>query len=391
MQIFTDWIGKTPNDLLLEAERESTLLRRHRHIKGYFINFRKHLQETCAPTTVKGYLTGVKSFYTLFDIELPTLPRLDKKARTLEKNNKIPTREDLQEVLKVCDPLETAILLVGASSGLSAQEIINLRIEDFRYDSDFITTFKLRRTKTGVEFITFLSPEATKAVIDYLDFRSREGKTKKCIQHVKQNIFSDNDHLFIKRHVPMSYSETHNDKERSLDLEALVKIYRGISTKAKKNTPVGTWNYIRSHTLRKFFNSTMYNAGADQFFVEYAMGHALDDTRAAYFRASPEKLKEIYKKFIPYLTIKKELNVSTSPEFQALVHENEILKAEAVKHIVERKELFTVQQELKELKQRTDIMDLVITVIQELEPNNKTALNDFFEDLKKIEETEEEK
>jgi hypothetical protein len=51
----------------------------------------------------------VKSFYQAFDVEIPKL-RGDK-ANPLKKHKQIPTKEDLQEVLKVCDPIEKAILL----------------------------------------------------------------------------------------------------------------------------------------------------------------------------------------------------------------------------------------------------------------------------------------
>ena len=36
-----------------------------------------------------------------------------------------------REVLKVCDPMEKAVVLVGISSGLGANEIINLRVGGF--------------------------------------------------------------------------------------------------------------------------------------------------------------------------------------------------------------------------------------------------------------------
>lgn len=349
MQIYTDYLNKSPEELLTEAENESTLLMRRRHIKAYLIIFRKHLQDTRAPTTVKGYLTGVLSFYSLFDIELPKLPRLDRKSLTLEKNNKVPSKDDLREVLKVSDSLERALLLVGASSGLSANEICDLRISDLNYDADFITTLELTRGKTGVKFCTFLSPECTKAVLDYLDFRNREGKTKRCVQHEKQKVLSPEDHLFIKRHIPTSYSETYDDNERALDLEAFVKIYRGLSTKARKNTPVGTWNFIRSHTIRKFYNSTLYNAGCQAWFIEHTMGHQSDATREAYYRPDPEKLKEIYKAYLPYLTIEKSLDVSALPEFNKIVEDNKRLAAEVERVSVERIELQELKSEIDRL------------------------------------------
>ena len=370
MKHFTEWTGKTPNELLTEAEEEikSGKLMRQRNIKKYLTGFRKHLQDLdLAPITIKGYLTGVKSFYQLFDIELPKLPRLDKKAKPLEKHNKIPTKEDLQEVLKICDPLEKAVLLVGAASGLSSNEITNLIVKDFTggYDETTgITTLELRREKTEVDFVTFLSPEASRAVLDYLNFRGRTDKkqeVRRQNQLEKQRVFTDNDYLFIKRNISKEYIKKRDEEKRALDTAALIKIYRAISEKAQKNTQSGDWNLIRSHNIRKYFNSALLNAGADSFFVEFTMGHQLDATRAAYFRASPEKLKEIYKKYIPFLTIQKEMDISESKEYQAITKENEVLRAETARHVVERQELQDLRNELEQMRAKTERFDTLVT------------------------------
>lgn len=178
MQDFTDYTGKDPETLLEEAEEDikAGKLMRQRQIKRDLIGFRKYLQDLGkAPLTVKGRIVGVKSFFETFDIEIPKLPRTGK-AKTLEKNNKIPQKEDLQEVLKVADPLEKAILLTGASSGLAANEICGLKVGEFKrgYDPETrITTLSLRREKVEFDFITFLSPEASQTIWDYLDYRSR--------------------------------------------------------------------------------------------------------------------------------------------------------------------------------------------------------------------------
>ncbi|MFZ2497387.1 tyrosine-type recombinase/integrase [Methanosarcina sp.] len=364
MQAFTEWTGKDPEELLIEAEDEikAGKLMRQRKIKGYLIGFRKHLQDTeHAPNTIKGYMTGVKSFYRLFDIELPTLPRMREKAQPLEKHKTIPTKDDIREVLKVCDPLEKAILLVGVSSGLSANEIINLKVRDFKtsYEPQTkITTLVLRRGKVGFDFVTFLSPEASGAVLDYLNFRGRTEKTgqiKRLKQLEKQRVFKDDDFLFIRRHISCSYLEIKDEEERRLDRDAFMKIYRIISEKAQKNTPPRVWNLIRSHNMRKFFNSAMLNAGADSFFVEFLMGHTLDDTRSAYFRATPEKLKEIYQKFVPFLTIQKDLDISESPEYQKIKKENQVLQAETARHVVERSELQEIKVKLEKMEEWTNI------------------------------------
>jgi hypothetical protein len=61
------------------------------------------------------------------------------------------------------------------------------------------------------------------------------------------------------------------------------------------------------------------------------MDHQIDGTRDAYFRASPEKMREQYMKYIPYLTIQKEADVSESPEYQNIKVENDILRAETAR------------------------------------------------------------
>ena len=139
----------------------------------------------------------------------------------MKKHKDIPTKEDLQEVLKVCDPIEKAVLLVGVSSGLSAHEIINLRVKYFKkgYDPETgITVLDLRRGKVDFDFITFLSPEASQAVQDYLTYRARTVKineTRRLNQLEKQRVFSDNDHLFIKRRIDPKYLKNHDDELRN--------------------------------------------------------------------------------------------------------------------------------------------------------------------------------
>ena len=359
MQDYTGWVNKSPNELLTEAEDEikAGLLMRRRKIKGYLIGFRKYLQDQgLSDNTIKTRISGAKSFYKLFDIEIPSLPRSGNKARTLEENNEIPTKEDLQEVLKVCDPFEKALILTGVSSGLASGEIRHLKVRQFKEGFDpitEITTFTLRRGKVGFDFVTFLSPEASRAVWDYLSYRERKPKipTAKRLQQLEKQRVNEDGYLFIPRNVPNEYLKSRDEEVRKLNENTIIKIYRAISEKAQKNKKAKVWNVIRSHNMRKFFNSALLNASADSFFVEFVMGHTLDDTRAAYFRASPEKLREIYQKYIPYLTIQKELDISESEQFKKLKSENQILAAETAKHVVERSELQDLKAEIGRLKQ----------------------------------------
>lgn len=359
MQYFTEWSQKTPEELILDAEEEikAGILPRKRTIKKHFIGFRKHLQDKgLASTSVKTNVNGVKSFYKHNDIEIPSLPKAGTKAVTLEENKAIPTKEDLRAVLKVCDPLERALLLVGASSGLSRGDIIKLKVKDFKngYDPKTeITTLTLRRTKTKVDFITFLTPEASRAVNDYLNYRERDvknGEERRRPTVEKQKVYSIENFLFIGRSIPNSYLKTRDDRTRQIKENSLLQIYFNISEKAQKSTSKGHWNLIRSHNIRKFFNTTLKSAGCDNFHVEFWMGHQIDSSQLPYFLGNPEQEKELYSKYVPYLTIEKALDISESAEYQQIKRENQILATETARHVVERSELQDVRAELKQTK-----------------------------------------
>jgi integrase len=353
---YTEWMDKSPIELYTEAiaDIKAGLLPTERGIKGNLNGFRRHLmKQNLSPMSVKTYMTGVTNFYKSFDIDIPKTPRSETRAQPLEENCEIPTKEDLQEVLKICDPLEKAILLTGIASGLSAQEIINLKIKDFTkgYDPEIeITTLKLRREKVKFNFITFLSPEASRAINEYLEYRNRKhntGDVRRINQIKKQNVFSENGYLFICRLIPDEFLKSNNEELRKLGGSTLLKIYRTISEKARKSTPQGHWNLIRSHNIRKYFNSSLRNAGADTFHTEFFMGHKLDDTQGAYFNPDPKKLREIYQKYVPYLTIEKQLDISESPEYVRIKDENQILQAETARNVVERSELQELRAEVE--------------------------------------------
>lgn len=183
MHSYTEFTGKSPAELINEAEEDidNNARTARRKIKRSIMDFRQHLQNNgLAATTVQSYVVGVRSFYAAFEIEVPKLGRSERSAAPKEENLPIPSKQDLQEALKVCDLLEKAVILTGVSSGLSSVDIAKLTSTQFNngYDENTgITTLQLRRTKTRYDFITFLSPECSQAVRAYLAYRERTVKT----------------------------------------------------------------------------------------------------------------------------------------------------------------------------------------------------------------------
>ncbi len=300
MQMFTDFIGKGPGELLDEAEAEirAGLLMRERNIDLYLLDFREvQEQKGLSPTSVRTRLAAVCSFYKYYNIPIPSLPKSIQKARPELKRKTIPTKEDIREVLKFADIRDRAIILVGLSSGLSVVDISNLKVQDVKkgYDPETgITTLHIIRTKTNYEFFTFLSPEASNAVLDYLDWRNRQEDEAKRVNF-------DNGFLFIVFEIPEEYRATKKEECRKLEKKSIIDRYRDLSLASGKKADFGEYNLIRSHNMRRFLNTMLLANGAAIFFVDFLLGHEVDQTHQAYYRADQKSLKAEYSKYIPYI------------------------------------------------------------------------------------------
>ena len=378
------FLSKSSDQLITEAEDEikAGLLMRRRSVSTSIPNFKQQLKnKNLAPNTIRGYVMAIKSFYSYYDIQFPKQRKLE--STVLESNIEIPSKSGIQKILNGRDHLEKAIVLVGFSSGLSSNEILNLKVDNFKagYDSTTgITTLKIRRGKTKVDFITFLTPEASQAVINYLEFRERTSDStdiRKQNQLKKQHVYKDTDYLFVGRKIPKEWLESRDEKLRKLERNSFLKLYRMLNEKAQKSTPKGTWNIIRSHNLRKYFNSALINAGCDSFHVEYFMGHKIPSTKGSYFRPDPNSLTKIYEKFIPFLTIQKELDISESEDYKRIKADYETLIVEAEKHRVERIEFQELRTELEAEKaaQAEREAELIKKV-------KKDVITDFLEEMK---------
>jgi integrase len=339
MKYYTDFVKKTPAELISEAEGEieSGILMRKRRIKTYILTFREYLKGLdYAPKTIATHIASVKSFYRSFDIDLPMFNNKKQfRAQATEENGVRLEKEQIQEILKQASLRNRAIILDAASSGLAQADLLNLRVEDFKkgYDEKtLITTLHLRRQKTKNDFITFLSPEATIATRDYLDYRNRKPKpdySPLMVAYEKRRVRSDKDYLFCEEHVPDRYLQTKDEKDRRLDAGGLMEMFRDLARKTGLDTERGKWQFVRSHNLRKFFNSQLLNNGAEFFFVEYLMGHKVGGTQEAYFKADPEKLKERYARYVPFLSLTDtEVHVIESEEYTMLKADYEELKSQ---------------------------------------------------------------
>lgn len=399
MQEYTEFTGMSPAELIEEAEVEvdARTKPRKQKIRGYIISFREHLiGKGNAPLTVEQRVTGVRSFYKAFDIIIPEVERRDTTAKSLETNKGLPEKEDIRKVLGIADPFEKAFILVGLSSGLSVNEITNMKVKDFTngYNpEDEITTLKLRREKTNYDFVTFLTPEATRAVKNYIDHRNRtpkEGnKTRRLDQLRKQKVTNENGYLFVSRHIEDEFLETGNEEIRKIGEAGIQDAYRKLSEDAGLSGKKGIWNKIRSHKMRTWFTNKLREAHCDPDLREFMAGHKIQGSKANYFVDNEKELKEAYENCIPYLTIEKAMDVSESDEFKRIKVQNELLIVEAENNRLEKEDYLAVKKELDQLKALIEGKTHVINEFEQLYDNPKDrilAIEKFVRPLDPVED-----
>lgn len=286
-------------ELLMEAdiEEEKGVRWKRCKLKEKLIGFRGWLQERYKYSTIKVLFNRIKTFYNHFEIEIGFIPQLNQKAVIKSEPityDDIPDNEMINECLQYANPLMKALILFMTSSGCARRETLNLTIGDFieatkEYHSEgnvneiltelilqdkVIPTFKIKRQKTNKYYYTFCSPEATKATCAYLLGSGR--RFDKGCNH--QLLFKTN-------------------------LDYLNNWFKELNEKVNAGQ-VADMNRIRSHMLRKFHASRLYNDGLSIDKIDALQGRAKDNTHKAYFKESPEALKELYIEHMDAIRVK---------------------------------------------------------------------------------------
>ena len=323
---YCDLIGMTLNELLDEAElEEETIPRlRNRKIDSYIPRFKKSLEEAgLSPQTIKVYVSAVKSFYKYYKIIIPDVST-DVNDICLEKNEgRLLTREDIRNMIEVSPIREKTIIYLMAMTGMSQAEVrqltikkildaageeLNKRIETvedlFEHEKELenvVLSLLITREKVNYRYHSFIPPEVTRNIIYYLKERSYGRNEKIRITNVRKELFvSHSGNKLTKSNVSSNFN----------------RIGKKLGFTASEEGAYGFW---RSHGLRKYFISTIINNTGDHVLADYLVGHKIDKTKRAYWKADPEKLKENYLSVMENLSID-ELKVKTfeSEEYRDL-------------------------------------------------------------------------
>ena len=253
----------------------------------------------------------------------------------------MPTKEHIKKAVSIAGLRDRAIILLQLSSGMGAAEVRNLNYKQFidsinEYidltPSEYLNIFKIAeqikekeilvgtwkviRYKTGMEYITFSSTECTRSIVDYLLYRIQMNKNIKSLKTL----------LFV------------NQYNKPLNQFSSTQIYARINKKADLGKRTKNRNFLTSHMLRKLFTTTLYEEGLDKMAVDWMLGHKINQTSAAYFKAKPERLKQEYLKVENKLTLSEvEIRDIAPSQIKDIVRELDQRKAEneKMKQVIE--------------------------------------------------------
>ena len=313
---YTESQGLTLKELLMEAEEEEEkgVRLKHRNVKKRLIIFQNYLlnDKGLSKSTIKKQVQIIRYIYNHYEIELPNIPKLNEKhVKDYEPiyYDDLPTKELIQEALKISKPNMKAVILFILSSGCAREETLSLSINDFitatneyhnstdiyevleelKHQENIIPIFKLRRRKTNQYYYTFCSPEATDAIVYYLESRT--------------DLLTPEKQLF-------KFEKTYFQKK-------FIEINNLLGGHKK-----GCYGIFRSHMLRKFHASNLARGenGLTVEEIDSLQGRSKTKTHTSYFLDDPQELKKKYIANIDKVLInydKKELTFE-SPEVLAL-------------------------------------------------------------------------
>lgn len=274
-------------DLLKEADKEEELGIRwkNRKLKSRLMEFRTFLHENYIFSTAKVYYQRVLTLYRHYEIEIHNLPQISTKSVKMSRPiifEDLPTKKIIHDAVKIANPIMKAIILFISSSGCARRETLNLTIGDFMDATNeyhgtnnienalktlkelkfVIPIFRIKRQKTNKFYFTFCSHEASKFIVDYL-------------------ISLDN--------------LTPEDKLFDLNLYYWNKYFNNINNELNLGK-VGEYNRFRSHMLRKFHASSLYNFNNRLSLseIDALQGRGKNSTHSSYFMENPQILREKY-------------------------------------------------------------------------------------------------
>jgi integrase len=284
-------------------------------------NKRKIEENKLSATSLSNYVIAIRLFYEMNDIPFnwKRISRGLPKARTIA-NDRAPTIEEIQKIIKYSDRRIKAIVYVMCSSGIrvGAWEYLKWKhvipMPNNAGGGGGIAKLIVYAGEPE-EYFSFISPEAYNELKAYMDFRASYGENITGESPLMRDLFRTSS---VTRHqrfglakYPRKITEDGITKllSRAIDEENV----RGTLKEGQRR-----YEWKTSHGLRKFF-CTRAEQVMKPLNVQILMGHNIG-LIGSYLKPTEQDLLEDYKKAVPFLSVNNG-KVITTQQIQEAKHD----------------------------------------------------------------------
>jgi integrase len=244
-------------------------------------------------------------------------------------NDRIPTREEILEMLKYPDRRLKAIVLTMLSSGIRVGSWEHLQwkhVIPIERNGDIIAA-KLIVKNTKVEnrnYFTFITPEAYFALKEWMEFRSSQGEKTSPESWLMRDLWNTN-----KREKTISSKGKPNKDSIRMILDRAWRVQDVKSFSLDSNSK-RKYEFKSTHSLRKFFETNALSSKMKLFNVKLLMDHDIGIDKS-YFKPTEEELLNDYLNVVDLLTITNENKLQKTLDIDLKERDREV---ERLQHVV---------------------------------------------------------
>jgi len=296
-------------------------------------------------STIRNPLKAIKLLLEMNDISLnwKKIRRLLPPARGYALD-RIPTIDEIRNILDAADARGKALTLMFLTSGLREGAIESLRISDFSplYSDGKVVAGKIIVYNGEPErYTTFITPEALNSLEKYLEFRRDHGE-----------ILGHRSPLFRDKFDPIKgmYGHGKQDAEKNaipMTAPAVRQYYNrllysvGIRSEKKRR------HEFSVHGYRKFFKTRCELGGMKPINVETLMGHSTGISDS-YYRLTEKDLLDDYLKVVDQLMIYETQKLRAEAQEINKIKERETVNSDAISALSDQ--VIKLTAELEQMK-----------------------------------------
>jgi integrase len=288
-----EWVDEFYQECLKTTQKSSSISSAYGVIRGFFSNNDVITQNWSSPKI------GVLQSH-ITDEQNPIFVRND--------NGYELDREFIKKYLDELGLRDRIICLCLLSSSLDISDVLNLKIEDVKYQKDDNFFIIGQRSKTGEIYKTFFSKETTSMIREYIQ-KERKSALEHEILFIPENRMLGREYkkvtgknLFVNRVKVAEFPITNPMSHENLDM-----LFRRATKRLKIQTKKGQFQPFRPKRFRHTFQQCCSRVGLPNTVVDIFMGHK-GEINKQYETESKFELLDYYEQVEPMITIYEDIS-----------------------------------------------------------------------------------